>query len=454
MLARLVLDRRVLLAAIVVLAVIVRLAGVGDRLSIDEGYSWLVGGAPSASAFLDRLAAYENTPPLFYLLLTPLPLDDEVWIRLPALLAGAASVPVLYAAVRPLLGTPTALLSALGLAVAPYYVQFSNYSRGFTLATLGLLIALWGAARLARGAQRSWWWLYGAGAVLALYSEYDSSLFLLPLVGALLVIGKPARRETLLFGLLPFLALLPWIGEFQHSRDLSGVTKVDPTNPGLSLGTLRNETVALVFSEQGIAASRGLKTALYAAVILPTLLAGIGLARRAREAFWLLAGTGLGVLAGHAITSAMGPDILAARYLIPLLPLGVAVLAAGVAAAPWRSAVPVVAALLVGAGAFVFLNREGREVDPDYERVAAIVEGAHARVVLTNSAVVTYYLDRPRPLLDRPFGLGPGLTEGCLRSCRRPLAIVDDGRVPPARRVSGRATPVDDIFVVIVPKRH
>src|SRR4051794_19817982 len=353
MLARLAVDRRVLLAAVVVLALIVRLAGVGDRLTIDEGYSWLVGSAPSASVFLDRLAAYENTPPLFYLLLMPLPLDDEVWIRLPALIAGTASVAVLYAAVRPLLGTPAALLSALGLAVAPYFVQFSNYSRGFTLATLGLLLALWAAARLALGGRRRWWWLYATGAVLALYAEYDAALFLLSLVGALLVVGRPARRETLVFGLLPFLSLLPWIGEFKHSRDLASVTKVDPRNPGLSLRTLRNETAALVFGDQGLAASTGLKALLSACVVVPTLLAGYTLARRARTAFWLLAGTGVGVLLGHEITSAVGPDILAARYLLPMLPLGAAVLAGAVVAAPWRLAVPVASALLVGVATFV-----------------------------------------------------------------------------------------------------
>jgi hypothetical protein len=446
-------DRRLVLAAIVALAVVVRLAGVGDRLTVDEGYSWLVGSAGSAGVFLNRLAAVENTPPLFYLLLTPLPLDDEVWLRLPALVAGVASVPVLYAVVRPLLGTPAGLLSALGLAVAPYHVRFSDYSRGFTLATLGLLVALWGVARLAQGGRRRWWWLYAGGAILALYSEYDAGLFLLPLVGALLVIGRPARRDTLIFGLLPFLSLLPWIGEFHHSRELSGVTKIDPTNPGLSARAGRNESAALVFGDQGVAASPALKTLLYAAVITPTFLAGVLLARRARTAFWLLAGTGLGVLAAHALTSAAGPDIFSARYLIPVIPLGVAVVAGAVAATPWRWGVPLVSGLLVAAAAFVFLDRDGREVDPDYQRVARIVQGAHAKAVLTNSPVVTYYLDRPRPRLDRPFGIGPGFAALCLKYCERPFAIVDDTRIPPPRKLPGRPTRVDKISVWIVRTR-
>ena len=133
--------RRLLLLAILALAVVVRLAGIGDRLSDAEGYSWLVASAPSIDAFFDRLAAYENTPPLFYALLAPLPLGDEVWLRLPALLPALACVPAAYCLVRPLLGTRVALLTALAVAVAPFHVSYSNYSRGFMLAALGLLLA-------------------------------------------------------------------------------------------------------------------------------------------------------------------------------------------------------------------------------------------------------------------------------------------------------------------------
>src|SRR4051795_6881844 len=86
-------DRRILLAAIVLVAVACRAAGAGDRLSADEGYSWLLASGAEPGGFLHLLARYENTPPLFYLLLAPLPDSDEVWLRLPALVAGVAAVP-------------------------------------------------------------------------------------------------------------------------------------------------------------------------------------------------------------------------------------------------------------------------------------------------------------------------------------------------------------------------
>jgi hypothetical protein len=56
----------VLLVGIVLVAVTCRIPGAGDRLTGDESYSWIVGSAPTAAAFLDRLARYEDTPPLFY----------------------------------------------------------------------------------------------------------------------------------------------------------------------------------------------------------------------------------------------------------------------------------------------------------------------------------------------------------------------------------------------------
>src|SRR3954471_14065377 len=443
-------DRRVLLAAIVLVALACRLAGLGDRLSADEGYSWLVAGAPHPGAFFELLARYENTPPLFYLLLSPLPLhDDEVWLRLPSLLAGVATVPVLYAAVRALLGTPAALLSALALAVAPYAVSFSNYARGFALATLGLVVALWAAARLTTGGSGRWWWLYAAGAVGALYSEYAAVLFLVPLA---LVLRRP-------LAFAPFLALVPWIGQISRSRDFAGVTKVDPIYPGPSPASLRDTVVTLAFGEHGSGAAVGVRWLQFLGAAAVVIGAALLVARRSRPAVLLLGGTAAGVLVLHALTAVVGPDVFASRYMTALIPLGAALLGSAAASLPWRAAISaasaaaslpgraaisVAAAALLAVGAAVIAQRTGRELEPDYARAGPIVRAAGARTVLTNSAVVEYYLQDPRPRLDRPFGLSPGLE----RAARPPYAVVDDSRVGQgARRGPGRVTRIGPIVV-------
>ena len=436
---RLLLARRVALAGVVIVAVIVRLAGIGDRLSADEGYSWLVASAPDAARFLDRLAAYENTPPLHYLLLTPLPLDDEAWLRVPAATASVAAVPVLYCIVRPLAGTAAALLSALGLAVAPYHVSFANYSRAFMLAGLGLLLAVWAAARLAQGRGRRWWWLWGAGSIVALYSEYDAGLFLVAVTLAVLVIGTPGRRETLVLAPLPVLPLLPWIPQLLRSLDAIDETKVAPTYPGPGLASVRDLLVPLAFGEHGAAGGTLARSGQLIALVAAAVVAAALVRRRSPPAFWLLPGLALGVLLLHGAVALAGPDVFASRYLTILIPLLAATLAVAISSLPWRWATPAAAVALGFLAVAVFVTRHGRELEPDPRTAAPAVRAAGGRTVLTNSAVVAFYLRDLDPIVDRPFGLGTG--RGCGRGC----AALDDTRVAggprPGLRELARAGP-------------
>jgi hypothetical protein len=418
----------------------VRLAGLGDRLSDAEGYSWLVAAAPSVEAFFDRLAAYENTPPLFYALLAPLPDGDEAWLRLPALIPSLACIPVLYALVRPLLGTPAALLSALALAVAPFHVSYANYSRGFMLAGLGVLLAAWAVARLARGRSGRWWWLYVAGGAVALHAEYDSILFLAPLLLVPPLVRARGWREAALVGAVPLLTLLPLAGEMLAGLDQIDVTKRTPPTPGLSPASLRDSLVSLFAGTHGLADSAALRwvqaLAVAGALVAGAVLVGRGLGRlgtvdavRRSVAVWVLAIVPLAAALLHVAVSAAGPDMFDARYLTPLIPFGVALVAAGVIAVPWRPAVPVAAAALVALAVAVFVQRHDRELQPDYAPVAAYVDSIGARTVLTNTPVAAYYLRDRDVRLDRPFGLG-NREPRCAAACPKPLAIVEDARLP------------------------
>jgi hypothetical protein len=436
-------DRRTLLAGIVVLAVVVRLAGMGDRLSEDEGFSWLVAAAPDAGAFFDRLAAYENTPPLFYALLAPLPLDDEFWLRVPSFVASVVSVPILYLAVRPLLGTRAALLSALGLAVAPYAINWSNFSRGFMLANLGLLIALWAVVRLSTGGDRRWWWVYAGGAVLAIYSEYDALLFLAALVGAFAWLSAGRRGEIVGLGALPVLALVPWIGQFARSVDALDETKAAPIYPSPSLASLRDSVVPLFTGEHGTAHSAALRTLEFTAIALALTVAVVLLRRSGkREPVALLGLTALGTVILHAVATLLGPDIFAQRYLTSVIPLAIAILAGGVVAIEWRPAVPVAAALLVAVGVAVFIERYDRELEPDMAPIRALIRQSGERRVLTNSARVAFYLRDLHPRLDRALGFGVDAEAECGPRCPYPLAVVDDARAPAGVREGPGATHV------------
>ena len=435
-------DRRTLLAGIVLLAILVRLAGIGDRLSEDEGFSWLVASAPDVDTFLDRLAAFENTPPLFYVLLAPLPLDDEHWVRLPSLVTGVACVPVLYLIVRPLLGTRAALLAALGLAVEPYAVSWSNFSRGFMLANLGLLIALWAVVRLAGDGGRRWWWVYAGGAVVAIYSEYNAPLFLATLIATFAWMAPGRRLEIVALGTLPVLALLPWLGEFMRSVDAVDETKAAPVYP-LSPGSLRDSTVPLFLGEHGESDSAGTRTAQFALIVAALTAAALLLRARGKQAALRLLGvTALGTLALHAVLTPLGPDIVQQRYLTALIPLAIALLAGGVVLLPWRWATPAATSVLLALSVAVLAQRHDRELEPDVAPVKALVERSGDRLVLTNSARVSFYLRELRPHLDRPLGFGVDAEAACGPRCPVPLAIIDDSRAPAGVRTGPGRTHV------------
>src|SRR4051794_23943902 len=240
---------RAILGVLILGAVVLRLLAVGDPLSHDEGYTWLVASAHGPAAFLDRLNAFENTPPLYYLLTWPLPNGGVAWLRLVSVAAGVGCVAATYwatnAKLPPHSGVKFSFAPAFAagtLAVAPFAVSYSDYARGFLLADVGLLIAL-GASFRRR------WLLYTAGAAIALYAEYDSALFLL----AIAIAMREWRAAA------PIALLIPWIPAILQANDATGDTKVAPIYPNPSPGTLRDTLVRLVYGEHGTAHAASLR---------------------------------------------------------------------------------------------------------------------------------------------------------------------------------------------------
>jgi dolichyl-phosphate-mannose-protein mannosyltransferase len=434
----------VLLGLIVVVGLGLRLVDAGTRLSHDEGYSWLVASAGGPSAFLTRLAHYENTPPLFYLLLAPLPLRSELWLRLPSIVSGVAMIPILYAVVRPLLSVRAGLLAALGLAVAPFAVSYSDYSRGFMAAGLGILIALLAAQRLADGGSRRWWLVYAVAGVWALYSEYYAGLYLVAIVVALLMIRFPRPREVIVWGLAPLAALLPWIPELVRSQNDLGKTKLPFVATAPTPGVVRDAIVPLVFGEHGVAKSSSLRDAQALAVLAVLGTACVVLRRRAGDrAFWLIAGVMLIAAVLQLVVTALDTNIFRQRYLTALIPLGAAAIAGAVSTLSWRYAARAVAAGLLVLGVAIAVRRAGHEYEPDSPAAVALARAHGHTTILTNSADVAFYGRRLHVVLDRPFGMGSGIERTCAPGC----AVIDDARFGGVRPGPGPRLALGPIIV-------
>lgn len=133
------------LAAIVLLATALRLHGIGvESFWYDESWSaWLIDGTPKDT--IDRLAAEDAHPPLYYLLLSgwsKLAGTNESGLRTFSALLGVLSVMWLYRLVRRLVSEPAADAASLLLAISPFHVYFSQEARSYALVTLLAIAAL------------------------------------------------------------------------------------------------------------------------------------------------------------------------------------------------------------------------------------------------------------------------------------------------------------------------
>jgi uncharacterized membrane protein len=448
-------DARWLVGAIFLLALAVRAAGMGSRLSIDDAYSWFAASSPSAHVFLDRLANYENTPPLIYLVLMVLPGSSPAWLRLPAVLPGALLCPVLWALLRPRLGERPALLAALALAVSPYVVTYSNLARGFMLADLALLGATWALLSLAERPSRERWVVFCLCGVVAMYTEYASAIYWVALALAGLWIGRPRRRPLLLACGLALASLLAWVPEIVRGQDQVGLTKLGPQVATPSVAALRDMVATLALGEHGGTNSALVRWA-FAALVL-ALAAGAGLLirrhwaaidPRGHDAIRLLLATLVLTPIGYALVAIVGVDVFTQRYITILVPVVAALGALAVSLLGVR-AVTVAAVLLAAVGVGNFARRLGGQWQPDLTPVRQAVAAAHPRSVLTNTPVVVYYLSALHPIFDRPVDLGVGLQNRCARPC---VAVDDQHGIfgGPPRAMAGTQQLIDGRFLVTV----
>ncbi len=142
-------------------------------LNPDEAMLVHTADEPSLEAVL-AAARFHAHPPASYLVLHPLlALGREAGLmRLPALLAGLAMIPLAYWAGRPLVGRRGALAAAALVAVSPGLVELSSVVRSYTEAYACVLVAIGALGRYTSGRGGGFLAVYTVAMVAALSFLY------------------------------------------------------------------------------------------------------------------------------------------------------------------------------------------------------------------------------------------------------------------------------------------
>jgi hypothetical protein len=396
---------------------VLRVRGLGQGLWGDE----LIARADVSHSFggmLDEVAnGIENSPPLYFVLAWASDRlgSDPSLIRLPSLILGTATIPLVALVGIRTVGRSAAIVAAAFVALGPFAIFYSVEARpyatlGFAsiLSVLVLLIAL-------ERRRAAWWALYGLTLAAVLYSHYTGAFVVAVQLGWAVWVERRSPRGPLLAGACAAVAFAPWLpqvkGEelsvYAQVAKILGLTKADAAVtwlaglPFFKPGDVPGTPVLLVLAGALLLAIGG---ALAAGSWRPEKPDRVGLVAL------LAVATPAGVLA----YSLVGDDLFVfPRNLIASLPFAALLLGWVLTRPPPRLAVPAVA---LATGAFA-VAAASSQLDghsrPDFPQLASEVDAmagprdavVYATDPLEARALATYlepYYDRPRPVVAEP----------------------------------------------------
>ena len=287
------------LLALTVLGAIPRVIVAHQSVFADELSTYWISATHSLGDVLSllyssgRIQHAEITPPLSFLLswLTTRAGHSPELLRLPALLAGTATIPLVYLLGRKTVGARAGLLAAAVTAFSPFMIYYSAEARAY-----GLMMFFAGCAVLCLMAaldsgRRRYWVLYAVFSAAAFYTHY-TCLFVLAVAGVwALWFERAARRSVLLANLGAALLVVPWIPGLiadLRSPTVSILSQLSPFTAQAVRIDIQHWALGYPYTVAGgLDKLPGVPSLLLLAAVLAVTV--IGLAIRARHEDWTAA---------------------------------------------------------------------------------------------------------------------------------------------------------------------
>jgi mannosyltransferase len=228
-------------AALTLVGIAVRLVVAHQSLFGDElSTYWIVAthGLHGTLSLLYSTASIhhaEITPPLTFVLSwfsVQLGHSPEL-LRLPALIAGALTIPVMYVLGLRTVGRAAALVATALTALSPFMIYYSTEARAYGVMVLLVIVSTLAMLRAVETSKTRWWVLYAVASCAALYSHYTCA-FVLATQFAWLWWAQPAARRAAVVAnagvVIGFLPWLPGLREDLNSPTVNILSALSPWN--------------------------------------------------------------------------------------------------------------------------------------------------------------------------------------------------------------------------------
>lgn len=366
----------------------------------------------------------ELTPPLYFLLswLSAQISHAEELVRAPSLLAGTATIPLVYALGLRTVGRAGALLATTLTAFSPFMIYYSAEARAYAVMMFLIVLSTLALVRAVETGRTVWWLVYGLSSCLAMYSHYTCVFLLATQLAWVLWVHPEARRGAVLANLAALVLFLPWATGVQ--KDLTSPTSdilslLSPFSLGAVRSYLGHWAVAFPYPAVPV---RGMPGLLALALLGAGILMGVagllyGMVRRRRSSggiglrdldrrVLLLLALAVSVPLGTSLMSAVGDNIMGVRNLAASWPAFSLSLSALVVAAG-----PRLRYAAAGLTVVAFAIAAVKMLDSDYNRpdlrgAADFIESrmAPGDVVIDTTAALS-----PGPLSTLDTTIEPGI---------------------------------------------
>lgn len=197
-----------------VIGLLLRLHRFGQPFLGDELSSlYIVKGNDLAGTISAIASDKEISPPLYFVLgwfATKLGSAPEL-LRLPSMIAGTLSIPLVYLVGARAVSRTAGLLAATVMTLMPFMIFYSGDGRTYGLAiglVLGSTLAMLAGIRTGRA---RWWVAYGVLTALCMYTHYTAAFVLGAQLLWMLWAHPESRRAAILANVGAVIVFAPWI---------------------------------------------------------------------------------------------------------------------------------------------------------------------------------------------------------------------------------------------------
>ncbi len=290
-------------------------------------------------------AGVESSPPLYFVLawFSAKLGDPTVWIRLPSVILGTATVPLVYLLGRETVRNAVGLLAAAVITVSPFAAYYGVEARPYAALACFVALSTLAVVRAVKTGSWGWWVLYAVAAAAAVYTHYTAVFVLVVQAVWSLRTGRREWRRPVLANLLVVLLYLPWLPNV-HGSHLGVYGLLEPLTLGHVLRDVAQPIAGYPYASlTAIPTVPGL--VLLVACALPGLAAvlmrahrrhpsGVSSALRRADTPLLIGALAVATPVGVLLASLLGTDIWGSRNLYASAPAAAVLLAALVLAAP------------------------------------------------------------------------------------------------------------------------